>query len=69
MITTLDPTLTEKPLARCTECDEEVENYNVFLSPSGEESVVCWRCLAREEKGFNAMPGFQRLGRRGVIPR
>ena len=69
MINTLDPKSTEKPLARCGECDEEVENYNVFLTPTDEERIVCWQCLAREEKGFNATPGFQRLGRRGVIPR
>ncbi|HMT07806.1 MAG TPA: hypothetical protein PKA82_07355 [Pyrinomonadaceae bacterium] len=69
MNTTLDPTMIEKPLVRCSDCDEEVSNYNVFLSPTGDEEVICWRCLAREEKGFNATPGFQRLGRRGVIPR
>ena len=58
-----------KPLARCTECDSEVTHYNTFLTPADEERVVCWQCLARAEKGFNARPDFKRDSRRGVIPR
>ena len=65
----IDPKMTEKPLARCSKCDREVEHYNVFVEPDDEERVVCWACLAREEKGFNAKSDFQRTGRRGVIPR
>lgn len=69
MIKSFDPKLIEKPQVRCSECDEEVTNYNTFVSSTNDERVVCWHCLAREEKGFNAARGFQRLGRRGVIPR
>ncbi len=65
----LDPKTMNKPTARCSECDTEVEHYNTFMSPASETSVVCWQCLAREEKGFNAKPDFHRASRRGVIPR
>lgn len=64
-----DPKNAEKPLARCTECDREVEHYNTWLLPTGEESVVCWRCRERDEKGFFAKATFKRDSRRGVIPR
>ncbi len=69
MITAIDPTVISKPVARCHECDREVDHYNTFLSPTNETRIVCWQCLAREEKGFNADRGFSRQGRRGVIPR
>lgn len=69
MIETIDPKTTEKPLARCAECDREVEHYNTFLSSVNELRVVCWECLSREEKGFNANRDFSRQSRRGVIPR
>ncbi len=69
MTETIDPKITEKPLARCSSCDREVEHYNIFVSPTDEERVICWECLAREEKGFNAARHFQRSSRRGVIPR
>lgn len=59
----------EKPPVRCTECDREVTYYNTFLSPTNDERNVCWQCLAREEKGFNAARGFFRRSRSGVIPR
>ena len=59
----------EKPLLRCAECDREKTHYNIFLSPTNEEKVVCWECLQREEKGFNAKRGFRREGRHGDIPR
>ncbi|MBP9665563.1 MAG: hypothetical protein KBD94_13175 [Pyrinomonadaceae bacterium] len=65
----IDPKTTKKPLARCSECDREVEHYNTFLSASNRRRVVCWRCLAREEKGFFAKPDFHRDSRWGVIPR
>ena len=64
-----DPKITERPLARCTECDREVEHYNTFLLPTGERRVVCWECIAREEKGFFANRNFRRASRWGVIPR
>lgn len=58
-----------KPIARCAECDRETDHYNTFLSPTNGEKVVCWQCLAREEKGFNAKRDFRREARSGVIPR
>jgi len=60
---------TEKPTARCSECDRETDHYNTFVAPDNSEAVVCWRCLARAEKGFNAKPDFSRESRSGVIPR
>lgn len=69
MIKEIDPKQMEKPLVRCVECDREVEHYNVFVSPTNEEKVVCWECLSREEKGFNARRDFSRSSRYGVIPR
>lgn len=69
MIETIDPKITEKPIARCVECDSEVEHYNIFISSANESRVVCWQCLAREEKGFNAKRDFSRQSRYGVIPR
>ena len=59
----------ERPIARCTECDREVNHYNTFVKPNDERSVICWECLQRMEKGFNADRNFQRTSRRGVIPR
>ncbi len=58
-----------KPLARCVECDREVTHYNTFVTSTDEERIVCWECLSREEKGFNAKRDFKRDSRRGVIPR
>lgn len=55
--------------AVCAECDRETDNYNTFLSPTNELRIVCWECLAREEKGFNAKRDFRREARSGVIPR
>ena len=69
MIKSMDPKTTEKPLARCTECDREVEHYNIFLNPTNDQAIVCWECTQREEKGFFAKRDFQRDSRRGVIPR
>lgn len=59
----------EKPRAVCGECDRETDNYNTFISPTNERRVVCWECLAREEKGFNAKRDFRREARSGTIPR
>ena len=64
-----DPKNTDKPIVRCSECDREVDHYNTFLSSANEERVVCWECLSREEKGFNAKRDFSRSSRTGVIPR
>ena len=58
-----------KTIARCAECDREMDHYNIFLSPTNEEKVVCWECTGREEKGFFAKRGFRREGRHGDIPR
>lgn len=65
----VDHTKVDLPVARCTECDREMEHYNTFVSPENVERVVCWECLGREEKGFNAKRDFSRDSRRGVIPR
>jgi hypothetical protein len=65
----LDPKDTDKPIVRCTECDREVEHYNQFVMPNNEVRAVCWECLERQEKGFNAKRDFYRDSRRGVIPR
>lgn len=59
----------DKPPARCTECDRVMDHYITFVSPTNEERIVCWQCLAREEKGFNAKRGFRREARYGDIPR
>ncbi|MFZ1702197.1 MAG: hypothetical protein WBO10_11305 [Pyrinomonadaceae bacterium] len=69
MIETLDPKDLDKPEERCSQCDRVVEHYNTFLSPVNQPRVVCWECLARDEKGFNARRDFARSSRRGVIPR
>ena len=65
----IDTKETDKPLARCVECDREMEHYNIILSPTNEQKIVCWECQQREEKGFFAKRGFRREGRRGDIPR
>lgn len=59
----------EKTAVRCAECDREVTYYNTFLSPTNEKRIVCWQCLEREEKGFNAKRDFRRGSRYGMIPR
>ena len=69
MIEEIDPKNTEKPLARCVECDREVEHYNVYLSPTNEEKIVCWECMERDQKGFFAKRTFRRGTRDGFIPR
>jgi len=69
MIKEIDPKQMEKPLVRCAMCDREIEHYNVFLTPTNTERNVCWQCLSREEKGFNAKRNFSRSSRHGVIPR
>ena len=69
MIDIIDTKETDKPAMRCAECDREMEHYNIFLSPTNEEKVVCWECLEREEKGFFAKRGFRREARGGDIPR
>jgi hypothetical protein len=65
----VDTKETDKIAVRCSECDREMTHYNNFLSPSNEVKNVCWECLQREEKGFNAKRDFHRSSRRGVIPR
>ncbi len=69
MIESIDTKGTEKTAVRCSECDREMTHYNNFLSPTNEVKNVCWECLQREEKGFNAKRDFHRSSRRGVIPR
>ena len=69
MITEIDPKQMDKTPARCSECDREMEHYNIFVGPTNEEKNVCWQCLQREEKGFFAKRDFKRSARGGVIPR
>ena len=69
MIESIDPKSTEKPLVKCAKCDREVDHYNTFVEPNDEVVIVCWECLQREEKGFNAKRDFSRRSRRGIIPR
>ena len=69
MIEAMAPNTTDKPMERCSECDREVDHYNTFLSPTNDRSIICWECLERGEKGFNAKRNFSRTSRRGVIPR
>ncbi len=64
-----DPKNMDKPIVRCSECDREVDHYNTFVSPTDEKSEICWECLSRSEKGFNAARGFTRSSRGGTIPR
>ena len=59
----------DKQPARCVECDREMDHYVTFVSPTNEDRIVCWECLGREEKGFNAKRGFRREARHGDIPR
>lgn len=69
MIESTDRKAMDRPTVQCSECDHEVKYYNTFLSPTNEERILCWECLGRKEKGFNASRGFQRSSRTGVIPR
>ncbi len=69
MVEELDPKITDKPPARCAECDRVMDHYNIYLSPTNIEKVVCWQCMNRDEKGFFAKRDFNRRSRRGVIPR
>ena len=69
MTESFDPAITEKPLARCTECDREMEHWNEFVLPSNERRIICWECRERMEKGFNAKRDFRRQSRFGYIPR
>lgn len=69
LIENVDPKTLDKPAARCNSCDREMTYFNVFVSPGNERRNICWECLSREEKGFNAHRGFKRGARTGMIPR
>jgi hypothetical protein len=69
LVESLDPKTTERPLARCTECDRETEHYNVYIGPDSVERPVCWECTQRAEKGLFARRGFTRGARSHDIPR
>ena len=69
MTESTDPKITEKPPARCTECDRMMEHYNEFVAPNDERRIICWECTQRAEKGFFAKRGFYREARHGDIPR
>lgn len=69
MVESIDPKITEKPPARCSECDRIVEHYNEWFSPTNESRVICWECQMREEKNFFTKRDFRRRSRWGDIPR
>lgn len=69
MVESIDPKITEKPPARCSECDRMMEHYNEYISPINERKIVCWECQMRDEKNFFTKRDFSRRSRRGVIPR
>ena len=69
MVKEMDTQIVGKPEARCTECDRMMHHYNIWLSPSNEERIVCWECQMRDEKNFFNKRDFSRRSRRGVIPR
>ncbi len=64
-----DPKTLHRPLARCSECDREVEHYNTFLAPDNGQKIVCWECMQRAEKGFISNRPFYRQARSHTIPR
>jgi hypothetical protein len=57
----------EKPVARCVECDREMEHYITFTSPTNEQQNICWECYERSEKGFNTKRDWRRVPRQSVI--
>ena len=59
----------EKPVRRCENCDRETDKYIINLSPDNEETVMCWICKERGEKGLFTKRGFRRGARDGFIPR
>ena len=69
MIDSPDPKNVTRPVARCSECDTEVEHYNTFVSPTNDLQVICWECLQRQEKGFISNRPFYRQARSHTIPR
>lgn len=69
MVESIDPKITEKPPARCAECDRVMEHYNEYVSPTNERRIVCWECQMRDEKNFFTKRDFRRRSRHGVIPR
>lgn len=69
MIEEKDPKEIPTISVRCAVCDREMQHYNTFISPTNEERTICWQCLEREEKGFNAKRDFRRGARHGYIPR
>jgi hypothetical protein len=68
MIESIDPKVTEKPLAKCDKCDREVEHYNAFLDADDSVINVCWECMQRDEKGFFQKRDFHRRSRQGRLP-
>ena len=59
----------DKAPVRCAKCDREMGHYITFTNPSNEDENICWQCVDRQEKGFNAKRDFRRDSRNGVIPR
>ena len=58
-----------KPIVRCSECDNEVDNYVTFVNPTNEMVNVCWECQNRKDKDFFWKRDWGREARQGYIPR
>ena len=50
----------EKPIHRCEECDQETDDYVMFIHPDNSEHIRCWSCQQRDDKNFNMKPEFRR---------
>jgi len=50
-------------------CERRTSIFTKGAVNTGETRVICWQCLARAEKGFNAKRNFRREARSGYIPR
>ncbi|MDT4965556.1 MAG: hypothetical protein QOJ64_293 [Acidobacteriota bacterium] len=53
----------QQTTGRCERCDRETDRLIKFLAPDNSLELVCWSCLAREEKHFNLKPTWKRGGR------
>ena len=49
---------------RCERCDEETAHLIKFVGPDNSARMVCWSCLAREEKNYNLKKTWKRGGRK-----
>ena len=59
---TLNNTENKLPV-RCSKCDREMAHYITFTSPKNDNSIICWECTDREEKGLNTKRNWKRMTR------